>query len=174
MTQILTIKFILIFIGLVGAIDEYIYHFRKVELHKKSECRTENTLHIVRQFSFSAVFFIAASIEVTGIFAILLMVLLSLDIFIGFADVIVEPKSRAKSGGIPGGEYFLHMLLSFALGIFHFNYFSYLTTKTSALSAYTVNIDLTSIEQIALLIMSTCSFLMAFTGFILMIKRKNM
>jgi hypothetical protein len=172
MEKILIVKVLLIIIGTVGAVDEYFYHYKKAQLLFKPECLTENILHILRQFSFSIIFFLSACVDLHGYFALALMILLVIDIIIGFADVIVEPKSRKQSGGLPAGEYFLHMLLSFSLGIFHFNYISYLLPKIANSSSYALNLEANSPLQIALISMSMASLFIAIAGIYAITRKK--
>ncbi|MBT4792348.1 MAG: hypothetical protein HON90_12325, partial [Halobacteriovoraceae bacterium] len=102
------------------------YHFKKHSLYKVKEARLEFKLHITRNFLFFIIYTIVGMVTVTGSFVYFVFALLLLDIFVGFFDVLVEPSSRLSLGGLPGGEYFLHMLLSFLLGMFHLSYFLYL------------------------------------------------
>lgn len=48
----------------------------------------------------------------------LLAVLYFCDVFVAWADVLEENRSRAAQGGLPRGEYFMHVVLSVLVGCY--------------------------------------------------------
>ncbi|WP_338872517.1 hypothetical protein [Myxococcus stipitatus] len=48
----------------------------------------------------------------------LLVVLYTADVVVAFADVWEERDSRASQGGLPRGEYFMHVVLSVLVGLY--------------------------------------------------------
>ena len=65
-----------------------------------------SAIYLGREFSFSR-------------FALILLgVLYFFDVFIAWADVLEENKSRASQGGLPRGEYFMHVVLSLLVGAY--------------------------------------------------------
>lgn len=115
-------KIVLLGVGAVGALDEYFYHYKKANLFKRDDCLSENLLHTARYFIYCLLFFLLATAEVSGIYVIPVIFLLVCDLLVGIGDVIVEPKTRAFQGGLPPGEYLLHMMLSFGLGCFYYGF----------------------------------------------------
>ncbi len=130
--NLIAAQYTLIILGLIAVIDEIYYHYYKEKIHLKKDCKLENKLHLIRQISCAIIFFAVAHLKLTGVYAILMLIFLFFDIVNGFYDVYIEPKSRKSSSGLPAGEYFLHMLLSFISGIFYFNYISHLIEQPNS------------------------------------------
>ncbi len=114
--------FLMIFLlafGTIGAIDEFFYHNLKFNLLERSQSYIENLLHTVRLLLYAFIYFFIANVELYGNFVFILAMLMILDIIVGYGDIIVEKESRKDLGGLPTGEYLLHMSLSGALGAFY-------------------------------------------------------
>ncbi len=62
--------------------------------------------------------FWVANFRFHGWALLLLGVLYFFDIFIAWSDVLEENQSRASQGGLPRGEYFMHIVLSLLVGFY--------------------------------------------------------
>ena len=116
-------------LALIGSIDEYFYHYKSERLLFKPECFKENILHAIRTLIYTILFFTISTYEVSGIFAVLLFGVFFIDLIVGILDILVENESRENMGGLPKGEYLIHMLLSFHLGILYYNFTPYLISQ---------------------------------------------
>jgi hypothetical protein len=63
-------------------------------------------------------FLVTPNFETHGLWAIALASLLVFDVGISIADFALERRSRANLGGLPSGEYVLHMLMAILFGAF--------------------------------------------------------
>jgi len=133
--------FLLLFAS-IGLLDEVFYHHLKFNLFGHKECLKENILHTSRALIYSILFIVVANFHVYGLLAYCMLGILVLDIIVAVWDILEEPKSRKKFGGLSAGEYLLHMILSFYLGIFYFNYVSYLVPKLDIETGYSLTTEI--------------------------------
>ncbi len=103
-------------IGLLGAFDIAWFHTWKGRLVARPECRAEAIVHVVRGFVYSAQFVVVPNLELRGRWILGLLLLFVIDVVVGITDIALEPKSRAKQGGLTGSEYLIHMILSVLVG----------------------------------------------------------
>ncbi len=129
--QIDLILFSLASLGTLGFVDEYFFHYKKDQILKRPECFKENILHVIRLFTFSLIFFFSSAVKLEGYFCIIPLALISLDLIVSILDIVEEKKSRLKLGGLSTPEYFIHMSLSFHLGILYFNFIPYFFKQIS-------------------------------------------
>ena len=127
--QLDLILFSLISLGTLGFIDEYFFHHKKDKILKRPECFKENILHIIRLLTFSLIFFFSSATNLGGHFCLIPLGLIAIDLIVSILDIFEEKKSRSKMGGLSTPEYFIHMSLSFHLGILYFNYIPYFVKK---------------------------------------------
>lgn len=123
---------ILIFFASVGAIDELFYHNLKANLLDQPSARRECVFHNLRQYVYAVLFVIVGQFYFTGNYIAIPLTVLALDFFVSVLDLVEEPRSRKPIGGLPNGEYWLHMFLAMFLGMF---YFSYMSTLFGAYSS---------------------------------------
>jgi hypothetical protein len=91
----------------VSFIDEIVLHLVRERLPFRSESRLEHALHTMRSllFPFILVTFFGGTAATTG------LVLLGVDQVVELADMAVERRSRAFSGGLRSSEYLVHGIL---------------------------------------------------------------
>ncbi len=130
------IQFYLLILTSIGVVDEIFYHHFKHDLIRHKECLKENLLHMARYVNYFLIFNLTAHFEMLGNFAWLMIFIVFCDIIVGFLDIWVEPSSREKFGGLTKQEYLLHMMLSFMLGIFLFNFLPVLFAQTQQPTAF--------------------------------------
>tara|TARA_B100000925_G_scaffold33295_1_gene22075 strand:- start:1222 stop:1782 length:561 start_codon:yes stop_codon:yes gene_type:complete len=108
-------------LGSIACFDEIYFHQMKNKMLTQSDCKSENYLHLIRSFVFSVIFILISSFWLGGAWAIFVLFLFFIDIFVSIGDILVEKRSRKTLGGLSTGEYLTHMLLSFHLGILYLN-----------------------------------------------------
>lgn len=107
---------LLLFLGALGAFDVVHFHARKARITERPECRTEAMLHVARGLVYAVQFAVIPNVALRGAWTAALFVLFTLDAIIAALDVLSEPSSRASQGGLPAGEYFMHIVLSVLAG----------------------------------------------------------
>ncbi|MDB4944437.1 MAG: hypothetical protein JWP97_3971 [Labilithrix sp.] len=112
----LTASVLLLFLGLLGAFDVAWFHHRQAALTSREECRAEAVVHVVRGVVYAAQFALVPNVRFAGRWALVLFGLFAVDAAVAAADVLLEPSSRKKQGGLPPGEYFMHVVLSVLAG----------------------------------------------------------
>ncbi len=102
--------------ALLGSVDIGYFHLFRCRLYRSASSRLEQGTHFVREILFLAAFFWVMFVKAQGVYALILPVLLLVDFVNSLVDVLLEPKSRVSLGGLPPGEYFIHMLTMFLNG----------------------------------------------------------
>jgi hypothetical protein len=114
----LTPSVLLLLIGVLGAIDIAYFHSLRGRLVLRPESRREAWIHVLRGFVYAAQFLSVPSLVLTGRWYLAYLALFALDVGVAVADVLEEPSSRAAQGGLSGGEYLMHIVLSVLAGAF--------------------------------------------------------
>ncbi|KFE64447.1 hypothetical protein [Hyalangium minutum] len=110
--------YLLLAIGLLGAFDVVYFHIYRCRLHSRPECRREVLWHTVRHLVYTLQLFWVPHLRFHGAALLMLGVLYAADVFVAWADVWEERDSRAPQGGLPRGEYFMHVVLSLLVGLY--------------------------------------------------------
>jgi hypothetical protein len=110
--------YLLLVAGHLGFFDVVYFHVYRCQLQKRKECHTEVLWHSLRHFIYSAQFIYIANFRFHGLALVGLAALYACDISIAWADVLSETTSRRAQGGLPRGEYFMHVLLSLLIGAY--------------------------------------------------------
>ena len=113
--------YLLLTIAHLGLFDVLYFHIYKCKLHLRPECRDEVFWHVLRHLIYALQFLWVANLRFHGYALLLLGVLYFFDVFIAWADVLEENKSRSAQGGLPRGEYFMHVVLSLLVGAYLIN-----------------------------------------------------
>ena len=111
-------NYILLTLGVLGAIDILLYHSVSHGIRSHAESRWELVTHSLRGPTYAVLFLLIPNFEPRGAWAVFVALLLLIDVGISIADFALERKSRAKLGGLPGGEYVLHMIMAMLFGAF--------------------------------------------------------
>lgn len=111
----LTASVLLLVIGLLGAFDVFYFHHRG-RLVERRESRREAWIHVARGPIYAAQFLLVPNVRFTGKATLFLLALFAVDALVAALDVLEEPRSRAEAGGLPRGEYFMHVVLSVLVG----------------------------------------------------------
>ncbi|HVE59256.1 MAG TPA: hypothetical protein VNB22_20700 [Pyrinomonadaceae bacterium] len=110
--------YLLLIIAHLGAFDVLYFHIYKCKLHLRPECHREVFWHVCRHLIYALQFVWVANFRFHGWALAFLAVLYGADVFIAWADVWEETASRKAQGGLPRGEYFMHVVLSVLVGLY--------------------------------------------------------
>jgi hypothetical protein len=111
-------NYLLLALGVMGATDILLYHSVSHGIRAHQESRSELITHALRGPTYAVLFLVTPNSEMRGAWAIFFMALLLFDVGISIADFWLERASRAAFGGLPSGEYVLHMLMAMVFGAF--------------------------------------------------------
>ena len=110
--------YLLLLIAHLGAFDVVYFHIYKCRLHERPECRREVFWHVCRHLIYALQFVWIANFRFHGWALLLLAALYAADVIVAWADVLEETESRRAQGGLPRGEYFMHVALSVLIGLY--------------------------------------------------------
>jgi hypothetical protein len=110
--------YILLVLSHFGVFDVLYFHVYKCKLHLRPECHQEVFWHVLRHFIYALQFVWVANFRFHGWALLALLALYAADIFVAWSDVLEENKSRQAQGGLPRGEYFMHVVLSVLVGCY--------------------------------------------------------
>jgi hypothetical protein len=96
--------------GVIGIIDGFYYHLWKFKLHKHPETRFEHWIHTIRAATFLALLFLLFLKDLGGIYLLIILGVIILDIVVLIIDLVAEEDSRKNLGGLPHKEYIIHVI----------------------------------------------------------------
>jgi hypothetical protein len=114
----LTASLLLLVIALFGAFDCFYFHRHVAKLSQREESRLEVGIHVARGFVYAAQLLVIPNLELHGYWLLPFVVLFIADVGIALYDVAIEPESRRSQGGLPRGEYVMHIVLSVLVGAY--------------------------------------------------------
>jgi hypothetical protein len=103
-------------LGVLGATDIWLFHKRAHDLHSHVPARAELVTHFLRGPTYCVLFLLVPNFTFHGAALLGLLALLAFDLGISIADFWLEPESRKQKGGLPRGEYLLHVLMAMLYG----------------------------------------------------------
>jgi hypothetical protein len=107
---------LLLVLGVLGATDIWLFHTRAYHLHDHGPARAELVTHALRGPTYALLFSMVPNATFAGAWLWALLALIAFDLAISIADFWLEPASRRALGGLPRGEYLLHVLLAMVFG----------------------------------------------------------
>lgn len=110
--------YLLLVIGHLGAFDVLYFHVRRCALHTRPECQREVLWHTIRHLIYALQFLAIANLRFHGAALLCLALLYAADVLVAWSDVWEETASRKPQGGLPRGEYFMHVVLSVLVGAY--------------------------------------------------------
>ena len=110
--------YLLLVVGHLGLFDVLYFHTYKCRLQERTECQREVFWHTIRHAVYAAQFLIVANLRFHGAALLLLAAVYAADIVVAWSDVLEETSSRRGQGGLPRGEYFMHIVLSLLVGCY--------------------------------------------------------
>ncbi len=117
-TRMLTSCVLLLIIGLLGGFDVFFFHRHRCHLCERCESRTEAWIHVARGIVYVLQLSCVPNLAFHGRYYALFVALFVADAAIAITDILVEPASRKSLGGLPPGEYLMHIVLSLFVGAF--------------------------------------------------------
>lgn len=105
-------------LGLLGATDIALYHTLSHGIRKHPDCRTELLVHSLRGPTYALLFAVVPNFALHSLWIWALYALPAFDLCLSVWDFAIEKRSRARLGGLPTGEYELHVLLGILFGAF--------------------------------------------------------
>lgn len=111
-----TSSYILFALGFLGAVDIAVYHSFAHGIRHHQSSRNELIVHSLRGPTYAALFVLVPNVHMHGVFFWGLISLFFVDLVISVVDFALERKSRQFIGGLPSGEYVLHMLIAMFFG----------------------------------------------------------
>jgi hypothetical protein len=109
---------LLLAIGVLGALDIALFHVLAHDLRRHRESRAELVTHALRGPTYALLFAAVPNLALHGAWFWALVGLLAVDLAISIADFALERRSRALLGGLPTGEYLLHVSIAILYGAF--------------------------------------------------------
>src|SRR5262245_56067404 len=109
---------ILLVLGLLGAADIAIFHSAAHGIRRHPDSKGELVLHALRGPTYALLFLAVPNLILFGWYFWVLVGLLVFDLGISIVDFWVERNSRQFLGGLPSGEYVLHVLIAILFGSF--------------------------------------------------------
>jgi hypothetical protein len=114
--MMLASSWLLVSLGVLGATDIWLFHTRAHHLHEHEPARAELITHFLRGPTYFLLFTLVPNFSFHGGAMLALLGLLAFDLGISIADFWLEPASRRALGGLPRGEYLLHVLMAMVFG----------------------------------------------------------
>lgn len=108
--------YILFILGCLGATDILLYHSVSHGIRSHHDSRLELIIHSLRGPTYAALFVLVPNFAMQGGFFWLLIGIFAFDVCISLGDFIIERASREFFGGLPTGEYVLHIILAMLFG----------------------------------------------------------
>lgn len=108
--------YILFILGVLGATDILLYHSVSHGIRSHHASRLELVVHSLRGPTYAALFILVPNFAMQGGFFWLLIGILVFDVAISLGDFAIERASREFFGGLPTGEYILHIILAMLFG----------------------------------------------------------
>ncbi len=114
----LTATVLLLVMSLLGAFDIAYFHTYRCRLSHRPESRTEAWIHVARGVVYTLQLALVPGVRFAGAWYAAFVALFVADVSIALVDVAIEPASRRSQGGLPAGEYFMHIVLSILAGAY--------------------------------------------------------
>src|SRR5215472_1227318 len=108
--------YLLFALGCLGAADILLFHSVAHGIRSHVDSVGELVTHSLRGPTYAALFLLIPNFELDGLFAWALVTLFVFDVGISIWDFSLEQGSRRFLGGLPSGEYVLHMLMAMVFG----------------------------------------------------------
>ncbi len=112
----LVATYILLILGLCGAVDILLYHSVSHGIRTHPDSRQELIVHSLRGPTYATLFVLVPNCALHGGFFWMLIALFAVDVGISIWDFLIERASREFLGGLPSGEYVLHMIMAMFFG----------------------------------------------------------
>jgi hypothetical protein len=103
-------------VGVLGAADIVLFHSLSHGIRSHRDSRWELWLHALRGPTYATLFLVLPNFDLAGGWLAALFALYAVDLAVSLADFCLEEHSRERLGGLPTGEYVLHILIAMLFG----------------------------------------------------------
>src|SRR4051812_34950713 len=107
-----TASYILLAMGILGGVDILLFHSIAHGIRSHPDSKNELFAHSLRGPIYGTLFILIPNFELGGSYVWLLFAILVLDVAVSIWDFSVEAASRKIIGGLPTGEYILHIFMA--------------------------------------------------------------
>ena len=111
-TLMIASSWILVLFLWLSVFDGLYYHLWKFRLQEREDSKFEHITHTFRAILFIPTTILIYWVGMKGILLWAAVLVLALDLITEIVDVLSERSSRAQLGGLPSGEYLVHILLT--------------------------------------------------------------
>ena len=108
--------FVLLALGCLGGADIAIFHTVAHGIRTHPDSAMELVTHSLRGPTYAALFVLIPNFVMHGLYAWLLIGIFAFDLAISVWDFSLEQRSRRFLGGLPSGEYVLHIAIAMLFG----------------------------------------------------------
>jgi hypothetical protein len=108
--------YLLFILGCLGALDIAAFHSFAHGIRSHPDSRMELLVHSLRGPTYATLFVVIPNFALHGLYFWGLMGLFMIDLGISIWDFALERRSRQFFGGLPSGEYVLHILIAMLFG----------------------------------------------------------
>lgn len=116
-TFLLAAGVLLSLMAVLGLFDIVRYHL-PAKLAERKDSRAEAVVHAVRGLVYALQFALLPNVRFAGWWYAAFAAIFVADVAVAMIDVAIEPRSRKSQGGLPGGEYLSHIVLSVLAGAY--------------------------------------------------------
>lgn len=109
--MILSSGILLLFLSL-SLMDGIYFHLWKFRLQEREDSKFEHITHTIRALLFIPTAILIYWVGMKGVMLWAAIFVLAFDLATEILDVLNERKSRATLGGLPSGEYLVHIMLT--------------------------------------------------------------
>jgi hypothetical protein len=145
---------LLLLIGLFGAFDVLYFHHLRARVPYAPEKRREAWTHLAKAPIYTALFLLVPNLELSGVALAILGGLVVLDVGIAAWDVAVESDARRTDGGLPPGEYALHLFITLLVGALFLELARESWPRLDAPGAIAWRSDVSSLVRLALAVLA--------------------
>lgn len=96
----------------LSVFDGLYYHLWKFRLQEREDSKFEHITHTLRAVLFIPTTILIYWVGMKGLLLWAAILVLALDLITEIVDVLSERASRAQLGGLPSGEYLVHIMLT--------------------------------------------------------------
>jgi len=107
----ITMIVLLTLFALLGMYDGFYLHILKYRLYEHEESRREHLTHTIRGILFPGILY-CCYLASGDVWFFAGLALLTIDVVVTVIDAYMEKDSRTFMGGLPRGEYIIHLLVN--------------------------------------------------------------
>jgi hypothetical protein len=111
-----TATYLLFILGCLGALDIALFHSIAHGIRSHADSQMELIVHSLRGPTYCLLFLVVPNFALHGFYFWCLIALFVVDVVISIWDFALERRSRQLLGGLPSGEYVLHILIAMIFG----------------------------------------------------------